>query len=156
MLPETDVTGAELGNFNWLIERWGADCVLEPERSVKDSVRHAIQLTATEANVFGGVSSLAGAVSHIVGDDSEDPDERRKRIEAEENGESLGTLIGKGIDLIAGAVSKSTAEATTQEPDYSAIIDRQREEILQEVFEEDDYCDEDYDDDEDEGFTMSM
>ena len=38
---------------------------------------------------------------------------------------------------------------------YSDIIDRQREEILQEVFEEDDY-DEECDDDEDEGFTMSM
>lgn len=28
VLPEIDVTGAELGTFNWLIERWGADCVL--------------------------------------------------------------------------------------------------------------------------------
>ena len=46
VLPEIDVTGAELGNFNWLIERWGADCVLEPERSVKEYVRHAIQQTA--------------------------------------------------------------------------------------------------------------
>ena len=49
VLPETDVTGAELGNFNWLIERWGADCVLEPERSVKEYVRHAIQQTAENA-----------------------------------------------------------------------------------------------------------
>ena len=112
--------------------------------------------SVTEANVIGSAGSLAGAVSHIVDDDSEDPSERRKRIEAEENGEALGTIIGKGIDLIAGAVSKSTAKETTKEPDYSAIIDRQREEILQEVFEEDDYCDEDYDDDEDEGFTLSM
>ena len=32
LLPEIDVSGSELGNFNWLIERWGADCVLEPER----------------------------------------------------------------------------------------------------------------------------
>ena len=24
VLPEIDVTGAELGTFNWLIERWGA------------------------------------------------------------------------------------------------------------------------------------
>lgn len=46
VLPEIDVTGAELGTFNWLIERWGADCVLEPERSVKEYVRHAIQQTA--------------------------------------------------------------------------------------------------------------
>ena len=70
-----------------------------------------------------------------------------------ENGEALGTIIGKGIDLIAGAVSKSTAEKTLQEPDYSSVIDRQCEEILQEVFEEDDY---DEEDDEDEGFIMSM
>lgn len=49
VLPEIDVTGAELGNFNWLIERWGADCVLEPERSVKEYVRHAIQQTAENA-----------------------------------------------------------------------------------------------------------
>ena len=49
VLPETDVTGNELGNFNWLIERWGADCVLEPERSVKEYVRHAIQQTAESA-----------------------------------------------------------------------------------------------------------
>ena len=104
-------------------------------------------------SAVGNVSSLAGAVSHIVGDDSEGPDERRKRIEAEENGEALGTIIGKGIDLIAGAVSKSTAEKTLQEPDYSSVIDRQCEEILQEVFEEDDY---DEEDDEDEGFIMSM
>ena len=46
VLPKIDVTGAELGSFNWLIERWGADCVLEPERSVKEYVRHAIQQTA--------------------------------------------------------------------------------------------------------------
>ena len=50
VLPEIDVTGAELGTFNWLIERWGADCVLEPERSVKDYVRHAIQKTAENAD----------------------------------------------------------------------------------------------------------
>ena len=49
VLPEIDVTGAELGTFNWLIERWGADCVLEPERSVKEYVRHAIQQTAANA-----------------------------------------------------------------------------------------------------------
>ncbi len=105
------------------------------------------------SNVGSGISSLAGAVSHIVDNDTDDPDERRKRIEAEENGEALGTIIGKGIDLIAGAVPKSTAEETTQEADYSSVIDRQREEILQEVFEEDDY---DEEDDEDEGFNMSM
>ena len=108
------------------------------------------------SDVGSGVSSLAGAVSGIVDNDSEDPDERRKRIEAEENGEALGTIIGKSISLLADAVSDSAEITPEQEPDYSDIIDRQREEILQEVFEEDDYDDEECDDDEDEGFTMSM
>ena len=105
--------------------------------------------------IGSGVSSLVGAVSEIVDNDSEDPDERRKRIEAEENGEAIGTIIGKSISLLADAVSDSAEITPEQEPDYSDIIDRQREEILQEVFEEDDY-DEECDDDEDEGFTMSM
>ena len=108
------------------------------------------------SDVGSGVSSLAGAVSRIVDNDSEDPDERRKRIEAEENGEALGTIIGKSISLLADAVSDSAEITPEQEPDYFDIIDRQREEILQEVFEEDDYDDEECDDDEDEGFTMSM
>ena len=107
------------------------------------------------SDVGSGVSSLAGAVSGIVDNDSEDPDERRKRIEAEENGEAIGTIIGKSISLLADAVSDSAEITPEQEPDYFDIIDRQREEILQEVFEEDDY-DEECDDDEDEGFTMSM
>ena len=105
--------------------------------------------------IGSGVSSLVGAVSEIVDNDSEDPDERRKRIEAEENGEEIGTIIGKSISLLADAVSDSAEITPEQEPDYFDIIDRQREEILQEVFEEDDY-DEECDDDEDEGFTMSM
>ena len=107
------------------------------------------------SDVGSGVSSLAGAVSGIIDNDSEDPDERRKRIEAEENGEALGTIIGKSISLLADAVSDSADETPEQEPDYSDIVDRQREEILQEVFEENDYDDEEYDD-EDEGFIMSM
>ena len=107
------------------------------------------------SDVGSGVSSLAGAVSGIVDNDSEDPDERRKRIEAEENGEALGTIIVKSISLLADAVSDSADETPEQEPDYSDIVDRQREEILQEVFEENDYDDEEYDD-EDEGFIMSM
>ena len=87
--------------------------------------------------------------------DSEDPDERRKRIEAEENGEAIGTIIGKGISLFADAVSDSAEETPEHEPYYSDIIDRQREEILQEVFEENDYDDEEYDD-EDDSFSMTL
>ena len=107
------------------------------------------------SDVGSGVSSLAGAVSRSDDNDSEDPDERRKRIEAEENGEAIGTIIGKGISLFADAVSDSAEETPEHEPYYSDIIDRQREEILQEVFEENDYDDEEYDD-EDDSFSMTL
>lgn len=48
-LPEIEVTGSELGTFNWLIDRWGADCVLEIGPNIRDSVRYAIQMTAPDA-----------------------------------------------------------------------------------------------------------
>ena len=40
----------DLGTLNWLLEKWGVDCVLEVGRNVKDSVRHAIQLTSQYAD----------------------------------------------------------------------------------------------------------
>ena len=48
-LPEIEINGSELGAFNWLIDKWGMECVLEVGRNVKDNVRHAIQLTAPSA-----------------------------------------------------------------------------------------------------------
>ena len=99
------------------------------------------------SNVSNELSSLAGAVSKIVDNDTEDPVERRKRIEAEENGSVIGTVLGLGIGLIANAVN----ETPKQELDYEQEEYKTREEILQEIFGESDY-----DDDENEGFTMSM
>ena len=104
------------------------------------------------SNVSNELSSLAGAVSKIVDNDTEDPVERRKRIEAEENGSVIGTVLGLAIGLIANAVN----ETPKQELDFEQEEYKTREEILQEIFGESDYDDEDYDDDEDEGFTMSM
>ena len=98
------------------------------------------------SNVGSEISSLAGAVSKIVDNDSEDPDERRKRIEAEENGSTLGSVLGLGIGMLANAV----VEMPEREFDYEQEEYKTREEILQEIFGESDY------DDEDEGFTMSM
>ena len=48
-LPEIEIAGGELGGFNWLIEQWGADCILEVGPSVRDRLRYAIQQTAHEA-----------------------------------------------------------------------------------------------------------
>ena len=108
------------------------------------------------SDVGSGVSSLAGAVSKIVDNDSEDPDERRKRIEAEENGSALGTILGLGIGMVTNLTAGSQDETLEQESDYEQEEYKTREEILQEIFGDSDYDDEEYDDDEDEGFTMSM
>ena len=48
-LPEIEIGSSELGSFNWLIDQWGADCILEVGPVVKDKVRYAIQRTAHTA-----------------------------------------------------------------------------------------------------------
>ena len=47
-----------------------------------------------------GIGSLAAGLKHLSDDDSEDPEERRKRIEAEQNGEAIGVLLGTAAGLI--------------------------------------------------------
>lgn len=104
------------------------------------------------SRIIGGVDSLAGAVARIVDDDNEDPEERRKRIEGQENGAAIGALIGAGVGLISSVVNR-----TEEPPESAEVDDHRREEILQEVFDEDDYDDEYYDDeDEGQGFSMVM
>ncbi|WP_322176791.1 hypothetical protein, partial [Acutalibacter caecimuris] len=55
-------------------------------------------------------SAIVNAVNYyalaVLSDDDEDPEERRKRIEAQENGEALGTLLG----LAVGAISEISDE----------------------------------------------
>jgi len=111
-------------------------------------------------NVLGNVGSLTGAVSKIVDNDTEDPDERRKRIEAEKNGEALGTIIGLGIGAATNILSDNQEESSAQSPDFYYEEQKTREEILNEIFGADDYDYNDYDDSEDEdedtGFSMTM
>ena len=114
------------------------------------------RISDSYSNVGKEISSLAGAVSKIIDNDSEDPDERRKRIEAEENGTALGTVLGLGIGMIANAVN----ETPEQELDYEQEEYKTREEILEEIFGADDYDYDNYDDsegdDEDEEFSMTL
>ena len=111
-------------------------------------------------SVISNVGSLVGAVSKIVDNDSEDPDERRKRIDAEENGSALGTVLGLGIGMVTNTAANSQDETLDQEPDYEHEEHKTREEILHEIFGADDYDYDNYDDsedeDEDEGFSMTL
>ena len=118
------------------------------------------RISDSYSNISSEISSLAGAVSKIVDNDSEDPYERRKRIEAEENGSTLGTIIGLGIGAAANVLSGNQEELSTQLPDFYCEGQKTREEILNEIFGADDYDYDDYDDSEDEdedtGFSMTM
>lgn len=49
-LPPTTIRGVELGAFDWVMERWGADCILSVGKSVKEHVRVAIQTTAKDVD----------------------------------------------------------------------------------------------------------
>ena len=118
------------------------------------------RISDSYSNISSEISSLAGAVSKIVDNDSENPDERRKRIEAEENGSTLGTIIGLGIGAAANVLSDNQEESSAQLPDFYYEEQKTREEILNEIFGADDYDYDDYDDSEDEdedtGFSMTM
>lgn len=47
-LPEIEISTDELGSFNWLYKHWGIDCILEPGVTIRDSIRYAIQTTASQ------------------------------------------------------------------------------------------------------------
>ena len=71
--------------------------------------------------LYGGIGAgLRGLASagRLIEDDSEDPDERRKRIEAEQAGSNIGTILGLAI----GAAMALNENESTQE---QAIQDEQ-------------------------------
>ena len=81
---------------------------LHPE----DHRRYGSQLRSP---VRAGLSGLA-ALGGLIEDDSEDPDERQKRIQAEQNGSDIGTILGLAIGA-AMALSKSKNEEQTIQDD---------------------------------------
>ena len=141
---------------------WEDSCELYEQHLRERALSKAgMQRTADSYSDIGsGVSSFVGAISKIVDNDSEDPDERRKRIEADENGSALGTVLGLGIGMITSATADSQEETLNQEPDFEQEEHKTREEILHEIFGADDYDYDNYDDsedeDEDEGFSMTL
>lgn len=65
-----------------------------------------LKMDSHNCAVLGGINSLAESLSRIIYDESEDEEERRKRIAAEQNGSDIGTLLGLTAGLIASAISK--------------------------------------------------
>ena len=48
-LPMVEVNGADLSNFNWLLDKWGAKCIIEVGQRCKDQLRYYIQTTSEYA-----------------------------------------------------------------------------------------------------------
>lgn len=65
-----------------------------------------LKMDSNNRAVLGGINSFAESLSRIIDDESEDEEEHRKRIAAEQNGSDIGTLLGLTAGLIAGAISK--------------------------------------------------
>ena len=48
-LPPVEVNGADLSSFNWLLDKWGAKCIIEVGQRCKDHLRYFIQTTCNSA-----------------------------------------------------------------------------------------------------------
>ena len=48
-LPEIEVTASEFKKMDWVLERWGADCIIEPVPRAAERICTAIQSTAIRA-----------------------------------------------------------------------------------------------------------
>lgn len=115
------------------------------ENSRNDFKKYASENKSTytpTTNIAGAVGSLANSALKII-DEPEDEKERRKRIEAEENGSNIGAVLGTAIGM-AVAISSTKEERPHQNTEVYFYQD----------YDEDYYDDET--EDEDEGFTMSM
>ena len=49
LLPEIEVTVKEFGKMDWVLERWGAECVIEPGNSNRENICCAILKTVGNA-----------------------------------------------------------------------------------------------------------
>ena len=49
LLPEIEVTVKEFGKMDWVLERWGAECIIEPGNSSKENIGCAILKTVGDA-----------------------------------------------------------------------------------------------------------
>ncbi len=80
-----------------------------------------LKMDSNNHTILGGINSLAESLSRIIDDESEDEEGRRKRIEAEQNGSDIGTLLGLTAGMIAGAISKEENNEY-EEPDDSPTV----------------------------------
>lgn len=86
----------------------------------EDYYRHSGQFRGPVRAGLHGLAALGG----LIEDDSEDPDERRKRIEAEQAGSNVGAVLGLAIGAaMALTETKPTEEQAIQdEQDFNEFL----------------------------------
>lgn len=94
------------------------------------------------------LSSLLKTASIFTENSAEDEEERRKRIEAEENGNAIGEILGTVAGYTIGKLSYNKPNDESEHEEY------EQEQYYYDYDQED--CYDDYDEDEDIGFGLSM
>ncbi|WP_449078245.1 relaxase/mobilization nuclease domain-containing protein [Ruminococcus sp.] len=74
-----------------------------------------LKMDSNNRAVLGGINSLAESLSRIIDDESEDEEERRKRITAEQNGSDIGAFIGSVAGMFINIISDSNEEIEVEE-----------------------------------------
>lgn len=74
-----------------------------------------LKMDSNNHTVLGGVNSLAESLSRIINDESEDEEERRKRIVAEQNGSNIGAFIGSVAGMFINIISDSNEKIEVEE-----------------------------------------
>lgn len=74
-----------------------------------------LKMDSNNRAVLGGINSLAESLSRIIDDESEDEEERRKRITAEQNGSNIGAFIGSVAGMFINIISDSNEEIEVEE-----------------------------------------
>lgn len=72
-------------------------------------------MDSNNCTVLGSINSLAESLSRIIDDESEDEEERRKRITAEQNGSDIGAFIGSVAGMFINIISDSNEEIEVEE-----------------------------------------
>lgn len=107
------------------------------------------QCDGTEVRpIAPNLNSLLKAASKIAENPAEDEEERRKRIEAEENANNLGAVLGTVIGLASEVFSSNKPNDDSEHEEY------EQEQYYYDYDQED--CYDDYDEDEEIGFGLSM
>lgn len=95
---------------------------------------------------FGAVSAVASLMDN---DDCDDPEEKKKKLDAKDAGSNFGFALGVAVGLVGGLIAKSVKQD-------EEVVEKPPEEPKEDKEIDIDTYEESEDMDEDEGFTMQM